>query len=98
MLRVRFFFLLLEYNTKRCIIVIEGSAFYQFCHKDEFISHLIFECVAAKYIWSNVGMAMGASDRPRSFTQFSSGSPNMFRLVETPKLLGWLLFAGLFGN
>jgi hypothetical protein len=47
-----------------------GSASCQFYHKDETISHLFFECAAAKYVWSTVAMAIGALDRPGSFTQF----------------------------
>jgi hypothetical protein len=39
-----------------------GSASCQFCHKDESISHIFFECVAAKYVWGTVGMAIAAPD------------------------------------
>jgi hypothetical protein len=44
-----------------------------FGHQNETISHLFFEREAAKYIWSTVAMAVGATDRPRSFTQFFDG-------------------------
>jgi hypothetical protein len=47
-----------------------GSASCEFCHKDETISHMFFNCVASKYVCSTVGMAIGAPDRPGSFTQF----------------------------
>jgi hypothetical protein len=47
-----------------------GSASCQFFHKDEIISHLFFECAAAKYVWSTAAIAIGAPDRSRSFTQF----------------------------
>jgi hypothetical protein len=40
------------------------------CHQNEIISHLFFECAAAKYVWITVAMAVGATDRSGSFTQF----------------------------
>jgi hypothetical protein len=52
-----------------------GSASCQFCHQNESISHLFFDCVAAKYVWSTVATAVGANDRPGSFTQFFEWFP-----------------------
>jgi hypothetical protein len=46
------------------------SASCQFCHENETISHLFFECVATKFVWSTVAMSIDASDRPGNFTQF----------------------------
>jgi hypothetical protein len=36
--------------------------------------HIVFfECAATKYVWRNVAMTVGATDRFGSFTQFFGG-------------------------
>jgi hypothetical protein len=75
-----------------------GNASCQFCHQNETISHIFFECAAAKYVWSIIAMAVGAPNRPGIFTQFSVGSLVWFLPAETCKLLVWSQFVGLFGN
>jgi hypothetical protein len=47
-----------------------GSASCQFCHENETIFHLFFECAATKFVWSTIAMSIGASDRPGNFSQF----------------------------
>ena len=41
-----------------------------FCCEPETISHLLFECTMAKYVWSLVAVALGACWRPTSLEQF----------------------------
>lgn len=52
------------------------------------ISHLFFECVAAKYVWSTIGMAIGASDRPGSFTQFFWWFPQYVSASRNTQIAG----------
>jgi hypothetical protein len=65
-----------------------GSAYCQFCHQNESISHLFFECVAAKYVWSTLAMAIGATDRPQSFTQFIWWFPHFVPASRNVQIAG----------
>jgi hypothetical protein len=47
-----------------------GNLHYQFCDQKEKILHLFFSCPAAKYVWTCVAKAIGASTRPGNFSQF----------------------------
>jgi hypothetical protein len=65
-----------------------GSASCQFCQENETISHLFFECVAAKFVWSTVAMSIGASDRPGSFTQFFWWFPRLIPASRNVQIAG----------
>jgi hypothetical protein len=41
-----------------------------FCHTDENVSHIFFECPTTKYMWNLVSIVVGADCRPTSFSQF----------------------------
>jgi hypothetical protein len=47
-----------------------GDLFVNFAPHMKLFCIFSFSCPAAKYVWSLVGMAMGASTRPGSFAQF----------------------------
>jgi len=47
-----------------------GDERCSFCCEPETISHLLFECTMAKYVWSLVAVALGACCRPTSLEQF----------------------------
>ena len=49
-----------------------GSPSCYFCHVDESIDHLFFECPIAKSIWGIVGLCLGARDIPRNIRQYRS--------------------------
>jgi hypothetical protein len=65
-----------------------GSASCQFCQENETISHLFFECVAAKFVWSSVATALGAPDRPGSFTQFFWWLPRIIPASRNVQIAG----------
>jgi hypothetical protein len=65
-----------------------GSASCQFCHQNETISHLFFECVAAKDVWSTVAVAIGANDRPGNFTQFFNWFPRFVPASRNVQIAG----------
>jgi hypothetical protein len=64
------------------------SACCQFFHESESISHLFFDCVAAKYVWSIVGTTIGASNRPGSFTQFFWWFPRYVPASRNTQIVG----------
>jgi hypothetical protein len=65
-----------------------GSASCQFCDKRETISHLFFECVAAKFVWSSVATTIGAPDRPGNFTQFFWWLPRLIPASRNVQIAG----------
>jgi hypothetical protein len=65
-----------------------GSASCQFCHENETISHFFFDCVAAQIVWSSVATAIGASDRPGSFTQFFWWFPRLIPASRNVQIAG----------
>jgi hypothetical protein len=65
-----------------------GDASCQFCSQNESISHMFFTCVAAKYVWSTVAKAVGATDRPGSFTQFFWWFPNLVPASRNVQIAG----------
>jgi hypothetical protein len=65
-----------------------GSASCQFCQENETISHLFFECVAAKFVWSSVATALGAADRPGSFTHFFWWLPRIIPASRNVQIAG----------
>jgi hypothetical protein len=52
-----------------------GNSACRFCNGDESISHLFFNCPAAKFIWSVVGQVIGAPTRHDSFWWFPQFIP-----------------------
>jgi hypothetical protein len=65
-----------------------GNLFCQFCDKKETILHLFFSCPAAKYVWSCVAKAIGASTRPRNFSQFFWWFPRHVPASRNVQILG----------
>jgi hypothetical protein len=65
-----------------------GSASCQFGHKNETISHLFFDCAAPKFVWSTVAMAIGAFDRPGSFTQIFWWFPHLVPASRNLQIVG----------
>jgi len=47
-----------------------GDERCSFCCEPESISHLLFGCSMAKYVWSMVAWVLGANCRPTSLEQF----------------------------
>jgi hypothetical protein len=65
-----------------------GSASCQYCHENETISHLFFECVAAKIVWSFAATTIGAPDRSENFTQFFWWFPRLIPASRNVQIAG----------
>ena len=48
----------------------QGDPLCVFCNNPENIEHLFFDCVAAKFAWGVIGVAIGADCRRGGFGQF----------------------------
>ena len=75
-----------------------GDATCCFCHANESISHLFFECLAAVYMWSIVSASFGANTRPVCFTQFFHWIAGFFPLGLMCMLWVLLPFVGQYGK
>jgi hypothetical protein len=47
-----------------------GNYLCLFCHNEETIKNMFFDCHAAVYMWSTISTFLGASTRPTCFTQY----------------------------
>ena len=54
-----------------------------FCHEDESVDHLFFQCPIAKTIWGVIGLCFGASNIPKDFQQYRVGISNWLPRGET---------------
>jgi hypothetical protein len=65
-----------------------GNSICQFCTGDESISHLFFNCHAAKFVWSAVGQVIAAQSTHRSFTQFFWWFPQFLPASRNTQIAG----------
>jgi hypothetical protein len=65
-----------------------GSPSCLFCFTHETILHLFFTCTAAKFLWSMVGTAVGAHNRPGSFAQYFWWMPNHSNVSRNVQIVG----------
>jgi hypothetical protein len=65
-----------------------GDPLCEFCSTHESILHLFFSCPAAQYIWSLVGMTVGAPTRPGSFAQFFWWMPQFSNANRNVQIAG----------
>lgn len=74
-LKIKIFIWLIQQNailTKDNLIRRnwKGNKFCAFCNEEETISHLFFECVVVKYVWSIIALTIGANCRPELAEQY----------------------------
>jgi hypothetical protein len=65
-----------------------GDPLCQFCSTHETIPHFFFSCPAAQYVWSLVGMVVGAPTRPGSFAQFFWWTPQFSHTSHNVQIAG----------
>ena len=65
-----------------------GNTKCRFCDEEETVLHLFFQCSAAKYVWSVVGTAVGARNRPGSFLQFFWWLPQFINASRNVEITG----------
>jgi hypothetical protein len=68
-----------------------------FCHTDESVSHIFFEC-PAKYMWSLVSLVVGADCRPTSFLSSGNGQGGLCLTTRKFTSRDWQLFTGQSGE
>jgi len=74
-----------------------GSKKCYFCHKNEILKHLFFECHFARAVWGCINIALGLP-QPRSIPHmFGSWLQAFGRILKRLVLMGRQPFVGRFG-
>ena len=66
----------------------QGSKSCCFCHKDETIKHLFFDCRFAKTVWAIFHCASGLSSPNNAFHMFGSWVQGLPNILQSIVLLG----------
>jgi hypothetical protein len=67
---------------------LDRESYLPFCFAHESILHLFFSYTAAKYLWSMVGMAVGAQNRPGSFARYFWWMPQHSTVSRNVQIAG----------
>lgn len=66
----------------------QGDPSCYFCHKNETIDHLLFQCSVAKSVWAIVAFSLGANNVPTSLSQCWTWCEKWFPFGQKFRTLG----------